>query len=192
MQNELLTNALAHEFQRCRDAFNLFAGLHLILATGNQDKKIAIASYNAYSDFVSHLYEFYLGCIRRDGRFPKHIKGAAVDKVLNNEVKKLLNIRRDRILRGDAPSYENDISTYQVEVPEEFGLQFRSVRNIRSHASSDRSQFNLAIFYFKYHKFIYLLFEEPHWLWDIDKFPEHNWYAIEEFSKTIVRQNIVK
>lgn len=185
MRDTLLTNALAHEFQRCRDAFGYYAYLHSLVLSGNNEKKVAIACYNAYSDFVAHLYEFYLGCIKSDGRFPKKVYGAGVDSILNREVGKLLNIRRERILRGDAEPHENHISYYEVEVPEEFGAQFRAVRNIRSHAMSERSNFDLANFYLKYHRFIYLLFVDPQWLWNIEQFPEHNWHAIEEFSKAI-------
>lgn len=186
MDKVLLTNALAHEFQRCRDAFGLYVVIHSLVLNGNRDKKIAIGCYNAYVDFVSHLYEFYLGCIKRDGRFPKNIAGQEVDKIVNSEVRKLLKIRRDRITRGDAPSYENHISHYEVEVPEEFGTRFRAVRNIRSHACEKRSEFDLADFYTKYHKFVYLLFEEPQWLWNAELFPEHNWHAIEKFAEAIV------
>jgi hypothetical protein len=163
--------------------------LHFLILGGNTDRKISIAGYNAYSDFVAHLYEFYLGCIKRDGRFPRNVSGKAVDAILNAEVKKLLKIRRDRIIRGDAPSYENHISSYEVEVPEEFGSLFRSVRNIRSHAIAKRSEFDLADFYLKYHRFIYLLFEEPQWLWNIEQVPEHDWLAIEKFAKAISVKN---
>jgi hypothetical protein len=186
MRNVLLTNALAHEFQRCRDAFALYTALLFLVLGGNTDRKIAIASYNAYSDFVSHLYEFYLGCIKRDGRFSRDVSGKAVDAILNAEVKKLLKIRRERIIRGDAPRYENHVSCYEVEVPDEFGSMFRSVRNIRSHAIAERSDFDLAAFYLRYHQFVFLLFEEPQWLWNVEKFPEHDWFAIEKFSKAIV------
>jgi len=185
VRDVLLSNALAHEFHRCREAFEYYAYLHSLVLGGNQEKKISIACYNAYSDFVSHLYEFYLGCIKSDGRFSKRISGAEVDSILNKEVQRILKIRRERILRGNAEPHENHISSYEVEVPEEFGSQFRSVRNIRSHAMSDRSTYNLADFYLKYHRFIYLLFVEPQWLWNIEKFPEHDWHAIEEFSKVI-------
>ena len=108
-----------------------------------------------------------------------------MDAILNSHTRKLLQLRRDRIVRGDAPSYENHTSYYEVEVPEEFGARFRFVRNIRSHAVAERSTFNLAEFYLKYHRFIYLLFEEPQWLWNVERFPEHDWHAIEEFARAI-------
>lgn len=185
MRDVLLSNALAHEFQRSRDAFEYYAYLHTLVLSGSYDKKVSVACYNAYSDFVSHLYEFYLGCIKSDARFPRRVRGAEVDSILNQEVRRILKIRRERILRGDAETHENAISYYEVDVPEEFGFQFRTVRNIRSHAMSERSTYNLADFYLKYHRFIYLLFVEPQWSWNMEKFPDHYWHAIEEFSKAI-------
>jgi hypothetical protein len=183
--DSLLTNALAHEFERCRNAFALFSGLHSLILRGNTERETSIACYNAYTDFVAHLYEFYLGCIKRGGRSGRKTSGQAIDAILNAEVKKLLKIRKDRIIHGYAPAYENDISCYEVEVPEEFGLLFRFVRNIRSHAMAERSEFDLAAFYIKYHRFIYLLFVEPQWLWNVELVPEHDWLAIEEFAKAI-------
>lgn len=187
MMNEaLLTNTLVREFQRCHEAFFRYDGLHARLLSGNSEPGVAIAAYNAYSDFISHLYEFYLGCIKRDGRFGRNVQGKTVDAILNAEVTKLLKIRRERILRGDAPLYENHISHYEVEVPTEFGAAFRKVRNIRSHAAAERSEFNLANFHAMYHRFIYLLFEEPQWIWNIEKVPDHDWRAIGAFAKMIV------
>lgn len=188
MTDRLFTNALVHEFKRCHDAFSRYTGLHLLLLSGNTDRTVAIASYNAYSDFVSHLYEFYVGCIKLDNRFGRNVSGKAADAVINAEVKKLLKIRRERILRGNAATYENHLSHYEVEVPEEFGSMFRSVRNMRSHAIPERSEFDLADFYHKYHRFIYLLFEEPQWLWSTDKLPDHDCHAIERFAKALVPQ----
>jgi len=185
----LLTNALAHEFQRSRDSFASFVGLHYLIVSGNGDTDVALATYNSYSDFVAHLYEFYLGCIKNDCRFPRNISGKAVDAILNEEVTKLLKMRRNKILRGDAPSYENDISHYEVEVPSEFGCMFRTVRNIRSHAFAERSKFDLAEFFNKYHRFIYLLFEEPQWIWNIEKVSSHDWLAIQNFSKVLSRNS---
>jgi hypothetical protein len=182
----LLTNALAHEFKRCEDAFALFTGLHSLVLNGSKERQIAIATYNSYTDFISHLYEFYLGCIKRDGRFSNKISGTDVDTIINSEVKKLLNLRRNRILRGEELPYENHIYIHQIVIPDDFGFMFRTVRNIRSHATAKRSEFDLADFYHKYHIFIYLLFTEPKWLWNIEKFPEHDWLAIEKFSKAIL------
>lgn len=190
MEDTLLTNALAHEFQRCRDTFALFTALHFLILSGNDERNIAIASYNTYSDFISHLYEFYLGCIKRDGRFGRKPLGKAVDTAMNAEVTKLLKLRRDRIIRGDAPSYENHTSHYEVKVPDEFGTMFRSVRNIRSHAIAERSEFDLADFYHKYHRFIILLFDEPQYLWNAEELPEHDWLAIERFAGAITCKDL--
>lgn len=178
MTNDTLkTTALAHEFQRCQDSFEVFIYLSSLIVGGAKDRQLGISCYNAYVDFVSQLYEFYLGFAGR--------KGQAMDIFINNEVSKLLKIRRERILRGDAPAWENHISYYEVEVPEEFGRYFRTVRNLRSHADPSRASFNLAEFYKKYHRFIILLYEEPQWLWNIENVKEYDWLEIEMFSKVL-------
>jgi len=83
-------------------------------------------------------------------------------RMFNGEVRKLLENRVDAIKGGYAPSWENHISVYQVEVPAEFGAQFRKIRNRTVHASTKRSSpgndSSLGQFYEKYHGFVYLLY----------------------------------
>lgn len=177
-QDNLKTIALAHEFHRCRESFELFAHLSSLIVSGAVDRQLGIRCYNAYVDFISQLYEFYLG-------FAGGRKGRLVDLFINGAVRRLLKIKRDRILRGNAPSWENHISYYEVEVPEEFGFNFRTVRNLRSHADSLRASFDLSEFFKKYHKFVYLLYEEPQWLWNRENVKEYDWLQIERFSKML-------
>lgn len=186
--DSLIRISLAHEFYRCKHSFELFVLLSSIVLSGKCDKNIALLCYNAYADFVSHLYEFYLGCIKRDARFSKNLTSIRIDEILNTEVEKLLKLRQTRILRGDAPSWENDISFYQSEVPREFAYSFRTVRNIRAHADPRRASFSLSDFYKKYHRFIYLLYTEPQWLWNIDDLNQHDWKEIEMFSRELFEQ----
>jgi hypothetical protein len=177
-QDKLKAIALAHEFHRCRDSFELFVYLSSLIVSGAEDRQLGIRCYNAYVDFVSQLYEFYLG-------FGGGRKGRSMDLFINDEVRKLLKIKRDRILRGDAPSWENHISYYEVELPAEFAYNFRTVRNLRSHADSLRASFDLSEFFKKYHKFVHLLYEEPHWLWSRENVKEYDWLQIERFAKTL-------
>ena len=188
MESPQLANALLHEFQRCRDAFNFYVALQSKIVAKNNDKKIAISCYNAYMDFVSHLYEFYLGNITKRENC-RNAKGKEVDKIINNEVEKLLIKKIEGIKRGEAHQYENDISYYDVTVPEEFGREFRAVRNMRSHAGHERSEYDLASFFIKYHRFVYILFEYPHWLWSAEEFPDHDWLAIERFANAIAAKD---
>ena len=178
-------NTLMHEFQRCRNAFKTYTELHQLIISGCLDRNTAISCYNAYTDFVAHLYEFYCGCIKRNSAKEKDIKGQKVDRIINAEVEKLLKNRRDSILRGEAPDYENNFSHYQIGVPREFGSMLREVRNLRNHALAKRSAFDLSLFYRNYHRFVWLLYESPQWLWNSEKFPDHDWREIEKFAKQI-------
>lgn len=74
--------ALKHEFLRCEDAFKDFEtyGTLMILkaqaeateakgqppTSAHEKRFIAYKTYNAYSRFILHLYEFMLGAVERD------------------------------------------------------------------------------------------------------------------------------
>jgi hypothetical protein len=71
--------ALKHEFLRCEDAFKDFEtyGTLMIIkaqdeaqgkrsATPHEKRFIAYKTYNAYSRFIHHLYEFMLGAVARE------------------------------------------------------------------------------------------------------------------------------
>lgn len=150
-----LTTTLAHEFKRCKSAFRIYIILHQRLLSGSNDVDIKIECYNAYVDFVAHLYEFYLGHIKHDSRYPSEPTAEQIDAAMYTEATRLMNIRRDRILNGNAPSWENHISVYELEIPEEFGQSFRKVRNLRSHVNSQRVDFDLGEFYKKFHRFLF-------------------------------------
>lgn len=57
--------ALKHEFLRCEDAFKQFEihATKMILHVDNSS--ISYKTYNAYSDFLHHLYEFLKGAAFR-------------------------------------------------------------------------------------------------------------------------------
>ena len=97
--------------------------------------------------------------------------------------------RVDAIKNGRAPAWENHISTYQVDVPLEFGAQFRRIRNRTAHASTKRSDpgtdLSLAKFYELYHLFVYLLYYSAQWLWSVKDVETFDWKAIEEFDLAI-------
>lgn len=112
-----------------------------------------------------------------------------LDHIFNGEVVKLLKNRVDAINGGYSPSWENHISVYQVEVPAEFGTQFRKIRNRTAHASTKRSlpgdELTLGQFYEKYHGFVYLLYCSAQWLWTVKDIEAHDWKSIEEFDLAV-------
>lgn len=187
VNDNFLNITLAHEFKRCKDSFSVYLILHDSLLRGKTDENIKIGTYNAYVDFVSHLYEFYLACIINDSRYPKKPSPEQIDAAMHTEASRHLKIRKERILRGDGPTWDH-LSYYEVTIPNEFGKGFRKVRNLRSHVNPQRLAFNLGDFYNKYHRFLYIMYEECIWLWDTDQegVPKQDWGEIENFTNAII------
>lgn len=187
--DQALTTTLVHELVLCKDSFERFAALAKMNIMGRRDKAIKIKCHDAYASFLHHLYEFYVGCIKRDLRNTDNLHNDMLDKTFNREVAKLLKNRVDAIQGGYAPSWENHISVYQVEVPTEFGAQFRKIRNRTAHASTKRSvpgnDLPLGQFYKKYHGFVYLLYYSAQWLWTIKDIEAHDWKSIEDFDLAV-------
>lgn len=187
--DQALTTTLVHELVLCKDSFERFSHFAEINIMGRRDKIIKIKCHDAYASFLHHLYEFYVGCIKRDRGNTQNIDNETLDKVFNHEAKKLLKNRIHAIENGYAPSWENDKAVYQIEVPDEFGQQFRKIRNRTVHASVRRSEpgleLPLADFYQKYHILIWLLYYSAQWLWTVKDIEAHDWKAIEEFDLAI-------
>lgn len=179
-----LTTAIAHEYLKCRDCFNLFVHNESV-KTRVKTKEIRIRSYNLYSDFLLHLYEFYVGCFKRDRNSTEDIHWSDLDKLFTSEAQKLINNTAERIRNGRAPAWENDISYYQVSVPDNFGMHFRRIRNRHGHVDHKRSsgeEITLSEFFKKYHKFIYLLYSSPAWIWLVKDIENYDFQSIEEFE----------
>jgi len=187
--DQALTTTLVHEMFLCKASFEEYAKLAQMNIMGYKGKELKVRCHDAYARFLTHLYEFYVGCIQRDRRSLASVDNKLIDRMLTGEVRKLLRHREEAILNGTAPSWENHISVYQVEVPESFGEQFRKIRNRTAHASVKRSvpgdEITLAGFYSSYHKFVYLLFYHGQWLWTVSDIEAHNWRAIEDFDLAV-------
>lgn len=184
-----LTTAIAHEFILCKDSFERFVHYSSLNIMGARDKLTKIRSHDAYTSFLHHLYEFHVGCIKRDRRNLNSLNYQILDRIFNTEVRKLLRNRIHAIENGYAPSWENHISVYQIEVSEEFGAQFRHIRNRTAHVSTKRatpsSELPLAEFYRRYHKFIYLLYYSAQWMWTTKDIEAQNWKSIEDFDLSV-------
>src|SRR5436305_1797387 len=110
-EDALFKTVSAHEFFRCKESFNSFR-LQLLLLPNDDTKRQRLNCYNTYVDFLSHLYEFYLGFIKRDAKFKqtgiytvypgfKNLKQhEIVDIIFNEEVEKLFRNRKNRLLHG--------------------------------------------------------------------------------------------
>ncbi|MFO4687411.1 hypothetical protein [Vibrio cholerae] len=190
--------AIKHEYFKCRDAFEQFrkSAEHLILS--GHDKYKSYRTYNSYSYFIHHLYEFLFACHARDFE-NKNItnkkgieKNKFIDSLISEDAYRVVNGRIDRIKRGQAPSHENDISHYEklLPIPASFAQEFRVYRNkISGHASYERTKdLNLTDFYLKYHFYLYLLFVDVGEFWGRqgDDFPEFE--DVTNFMKAMARE----
>lgn len=185
-----LVSVLFHEFVMCEKAFEkfvFFAGTNIM---GNTATDIKLNSYNAYSEFLSRLYEFYVGCFKRDSKDTRKIEHQKLDVLFTAEAEKLMRNRRIAIEKGYAPDWENDISYYQKTVAVEFGQDFRDLRNNTSHADYRRAggdRIGLMDFYNNYHKFVYLLFVSASLAWSGKTHSEHVIKHVEDFDFTVGR-----
>lgn len=173
--------ALVHEFYRCQDSFKQFEfyGQQLILQGKTRER--SYKAYNAYADFIHHMYEFMLGCHARDAGNTRitNKKGeertSIIESYIMHHAKRVMNQYRDAIQRRTAPDWVNDISYYDVTVPESFAKDFREYRNkVVGHVAHERSsKLSLTNFYHKYHKFMYYMYRDSIHFWGRrEEFPD--------------------
>lgn len=182
-----LATTLTHELLQCEECLEAFKKYGCLNMMGNRQKIIILKSFNSYLGFLHHLYEFYVGCFKRDRKDMEKIEAGRLDWLFTNEVEKLLRIRRERIKRGDASRWENHISYYDIPVLPEFASSFRIFRNIRAHVKIERVKskgITLLDFFERYHRFIYLLYESAREWWSVKNIESLNWKEIEQFNFT--------
>lgn len=173
--DEALCVALKHEFLRCDDAFNEFAASATVMIMQGENRRIAYKTYNAYARFIHHLYEFMLGAITRERNDTDSLNSEMAEKYIASHTQRILTNRREAILNGTAPAWENHISAYPEKIPLDFAKAFRQCRNIASaHVSVKRSALNLSDFYDKYHLYLGLLYFAAKGWWGQmgDEFPD--------------------
>lgn len=162
-----LCTVLTHEMFRCNDEFNRFAHYASLMIMEGQTRITSYRAYNAYSSFIHHFYEFILGCQARElGKTNitnnREQKPHIIDAYVTRHAQRVMNQYRDAIKEGRAPDWVNDISYYDVKIPDSFAKDFREYRNkVCGHAAYERaSKLSLTQFYDKYHKFIYYLYRD--------------------------------
>jgi len=184
-----LTIAMSHEMLLCEESFERFASIARLNIVGREDKVTKVAMYGAYTRFLHHLYEFYLACYQRERKSLESTSSANMDRLLNAEVRKLLKNRIDAIDGGYAPAWENHRSVYEVEVSDEFSVQWRRIRNRTAHVSVRRStsapDIRLVDFYNQFHGFVYLLYYSAMSHWAVRDLSALSWKEIEEFNLAV-------
>lgn len=167
--------AITHEYLRCRDAFGLFHDAATGIVLSGHTREAAYRTYNAYSSFILHLYEFLIGLHARDYGDTQVVSRQAakkmskqrediLDALVNEDAERVVQNRIDRIGRGTAPSNENNLSYYTalLPLPTDLGKDLRQTRNkIGAHVTYERvGKIDLTAFYLKYHPYLYLLFRD--------------------------------
>ena len=115
-----------------------------ILIDQGDDRQRAYNAYNAYARFIHHLYEFTLSAIARDRGDTTKLQAVDADRYVASYLQRALRKRRDAILDGTAPSWENHISAFPEDIPATLPADFRRTRNIaHGHAGTQRSALNL-------------------------------------------------
>ena len=166
---------LTHTFFRCIDSFNEFRFLAENMINGNKNSNwLSYKTYNAYADFILHLHSFLEGCLARENNITniqstKTMKAhQIIDNYINAHVLRILEYKRQDIINNNAPAWENDISYYSKEqFSLNFASEFRIYRNkIDGHVAYERAHIlNLSQFYSKYHKYLYLLYQDSYSHW---------------------------
>ncbi|OXS74215.1 hypothetical protein [Domibacillus enclensis] len=186
-----LVSVISHELQRCDMSFNLFSSTapRSNEQVGNQSLTLNLVRYNSYAMFVQHLYEYFIGCIKRQRRNTKDVNSKAAESLITQEVEKILKLKRTSIEEGYADESENNKPHYQENCPKYFSRDFREMRNIVSHADYERiiqkKRINLTEFYKKYHKYVFLLFHHAKDSWTFTRGDLIDLGDVTSFNKAI-------
>ncbi|AWY43829.1 hypothetical protein DKY63_29520 [Pseudomonas putida] len=170
-QDSDLIVTIHHECFLMKASFDEFEFLakKQILASLNAVEKVRL--FSAYTSFLHHLYEFYVACFMREQGSDDGFSGRAgsekKDKLFLGETHRVFQQFCDRLKAGCGLGWENDLSYYDVEIPEDFAKKFRRIRNSTAHAITERNSDdnNLTDFYENYHKFIYELYRSARNYW---------------------------
>ena len=183
--DKALVAALAREMALCKECFTSFLACSHLCHLNPGKKSAQIKAHETYSAFLSHLYEFYVGCIARDRGNTSTPPPEELDKALTQEAQKQLRNRRLLIEKEVLPGGASLLTTLPDSVPEEFGRHFRLIRNRTAHALTER--FNpqkaptLNDFFKKYHHIILILFFTGQFAWNIKDSDGFEWGDIQEF-----------
>lgn len=192
-KNRDIEVALSHEFWCCKREFEAFSNYSILLMSMNCKKDIRLAAFSAYGNFIRHLYSFYEGVIKyRNAEWLEGAKGHAAGKkiseLMSAEVRKL--IRNKALVYRSRPELDSREMKYLVEseVPDQFGVDFRQMRNRFSHTATSRvnkSQITLDEFFNKYHRYMLLLLETCSFSWTITDTDKYDWLEIDRFFDLI-------
>ncbi len=191
-----LVRGIQHEFLRCDDAFTTFRATAGSVIVNGETPERSYAAYNAYSQFVFHLYEFMMGCFARDVgdtrvaqvRGPRGQAAPDIcDSYVSGHTQRILTSTRNAIENGTAPSWEIAVAAYPAEVPDGFAADFRKVRNKAiGHVSAIRATLDLTAFYTAHHLMLVLLWRDARDWWGLNGKPMPDLDQVTEFMSAVV------
>jgi hypothetical protein len=174
------------------DAFELLAQKQ-ILNTLNSVEKVRL--FSAYTSFLHHLYELYVACFMREQGDDKGFSGRSgadkKDKLFTSETRRVFRQFCTRLTEGQGYGWENHISYYDIEIPADFSLKFRKIRNSTAHAITERNskENDLTDFYSNYHKFIYELYRSARDYWGRFEIDNLDMKSIGDFSVVVKEES---
>lgn len=191
-----LCNSIMHEFSRCEIAFMQFLDLqgeYILQNVGTNEH--SLMTYNSYALFIQHLYEFFVGCKRRDLKKLGHLDHEIIDSYLNSEVDRILCNWVFMIDKNIAPTWSNCRDYYVDTCPVNFGRDFRQVRNSVAHTDPRRIKSNrrilLSEFFTQYHKYVMLLYYSGRDWWSIRSIDDIDLGDVTNFNRAIYKMNAV-
>ncbi len=183
---------LSHEFWCCKREFDAFTYYGTFLLVSDSKKEIRLAAFTAYGNFIRHLYSFYEGIIKHrntdllEGK--SNVIANKISELMSDEVRKL--IRNKALVYQSRQELDSREMKYLVEseVPDQFGVDFRQMRNRFSHSIPSRvnmSQITLDEFYNRYHRYMLLLLEACSFSWTVKDTNSFDWQEIDRFLNVL-------
>lgn len=188
LQRDDATRAtLVHELYLASERFEEFKRLSLIGQPTLRNKQIKIRTYNAYSWFLHHLYEFWVAIVK--WRLPKSSWNDSDkrDAILTREAADAVQ-RKILVLSKASPAgWEALVRDVENSVDSKFGKNFRIMRNRTAHALKESArtsngELSLSDFVARYHHALLCLFETAKFSWSVRDIESFDWLEIEAFA----------
>lgn len=187
--DEALKATMVHELFICSERISQFKMLAFADDAMRRSKAWKIRRHDAYSQFIHHLYEFWVAAARRNALSTNSMRSDVLDELLTFEAQKAIRNRRNAIEYFKPAGWDVTIRLL-TEVDDDFGKYFRLVRNRTAHASHRRAQSNvddltLGEFFIRFHHATIILFETAKFAWTVKDVEGFDWMEIEAFDSAV-------
>lgn len=187
--DEALKATMVHELFLCSERISEFKMLAYADLSSRRLKAWKVRRHDAYSQFLHHLYEFWVAAAQRNALNTKSLRFDVLDELLTFEARKAIKSRRDAMEHFKPTGWDQSIELLRA-VDDDFGKHFRLVRNRTAHASHRRAQSDgdgptLGQFFIRYHYVVAVLFETAKFAWTVKDVEEYDWMEIEAFDAAV-------